>query len=372
MRVGIDLTPLRGRRTGVGHYVWFLLKHLATEDIELQGFSSGIGGPVTDFPAALSRYRHLPIPTRALYKLWGHTARPKIDRLLPGIDVYHATNYFLPPVATAKRIVTFHDLAFLRHPEWASPKIVGPFSGHVRRHAAEADRIIACSQATRNDAMELLGVPESRIQVIYEAVDPAFQPWPHEEAAAWLREQYGLEPPFMLFVGTLEPRKNILNLLRAFHTLGDLPHRLVLIGGAGWYGEELERVLADLQLGDRLVRIGYVPQHSDLAAFYGLADVFAFPSFYEGFGLPLLEAFTCGCPAVTSRVSSLPEVAGDAGVYVDPQDPADIARGLREVIEDASLRQTLVTAAHGQVQRFSWNETARQTLAAYREVTGCM
>jgi glycosyltransferase involved in cell wall biosynthesis len=371
MRVGIDLTPLRGRRTGVGHYVWFLLKHLAAEEVELRGFSSGLGGPVVEFPAAVAAYHHLRVPTRVLYKLWDWSGRPRVDRLLDGLDVYHATNYFLPPVASAKRVVTFHDLAFLRHPEWASPKIVGPFSNHVQRHAGEADRILACSQATKADAVELLGVDPAKVQVVYEAVDPAFRPWPRAEAERFLRETYGLAPPFVLFVGTLEPRKNVIGLLRAFATLRDLPHRLVLVGGAGWYGAELERAISELALGDRLLRIGYVPKHADLAAFYGLAEVFAFPSFYEGFGLPILEAFTCGCPAVTCRNSSLPEVAGAGAVYVDPHDFEDIARGLREVLEDRSRREALATAAQEQVQGFSWTDTARQTLAAYREVTGC-
>lgn len=376
MRVGIDVSPLTCARTGVGHYVHYLLKHLllASDGCAFRAFSSGWGGiDLGGLPeSGFESHRHLPLPTRALYQLWKATGRPRVDALLGGVDVFHATNYFLPPVRTARRVLSIYDLAFLKVPHLCSPKIVGPFARNVPRFAREADAILTCSEATKRDLVELLDLPFEKITVAYGAVDDGFAPVPRDQAAKELEESHGLRGPFVLFVSTLEPRKNIEGLLRAFAAIKDeLPHQLVLVGAAGWGLDKLPGLLAELGLEKRVTRVGYVPGHQDLARFYGAADAFVFPSLYEGFGLPVVEAMTCGCPVITSDRSSLPEVAGDAAEYVNPDDPGAIAEAMRRVLGDTDRRAGMCDRGLAQAKRFHWQECAQTTLDVYRRAAGC-
>jgi glycosyltransferase involved in cell wall biosynthesis len=314
-------------------------------------------------------HRHLPLPTRALYKIWSWTGRPRVDRFLGGVDIFHATNYFLPPVQKARRVVTFHDLAFLRNPEWCSPKIVGPFSRGMKRFAAEADAIIACSAATARDSVELLGADPARIHVVHEAVDEHFVPISRPTAVDFLVKHYDLQQPFLLFVSTLEPRKNIAALLEAFALVkDDIPHNLVLVGSTGWCMSGLDEQTQKLDLETRVRRIGYVERHTDLANFYSAADAFLFPSLYEGFGLPVLEAMTCGCPVITSDVAALPEVGGDAAHYVNPEDIDGLATAIRTVLLNERLRTMMSEKGILQAGTFSWRRCAQETLDVYRSL----
>ncbi len=371
MRVGIDVSPLTLARTGVGQYTHALLRQLLRlgDGTEFRGLSSGLGAMDAAALEGLAAHRHVRVPTRALYQAWSCLRWPKADRLIGGVDVYHATNYFLPPTSTARRVVTIYDLAFLRVPALCSPKIVGPFSRGVRRFAREADAILVCSEATRRDVVELLEVPEQKTAVAHGAVDEDFVPVPRDEAARILAGRYGIETPFLLFVSTIEPRKNVPGLLRAFARVSDeFPHQLVLIGGTGWNSEDVDPLIAELGIASRVRRMGYLPNRRDLPLFYSAADCFVFPSFYEGFGLPVLEAMTCGCPVVTSKRSSLPEVAGDAAAYADPEDVESIAGAVRAVLADASRRDAMRVQGLSQAQRFSWEHCARVTMEMYRRL----
>lgn len=369
MHVGFDITPLAGQRTGVGNYCHYLLKGLLRlAEGEITGFSASLAPPCLNGFESLP-VRRLTVPTRGLYKSWEWFRRPRIDTLMPGIDVYHATNYFLPPARKARRVVTFHDLAFVKRPDLCSPKISGLFARLSGRFAGEADAVIACSESTRNDAIELLGAEPGKVVVAYEAVDEDFKPVERAEAAGLLEKRHHIKQPYLLFVGTLEPRKNLPALIEAFAGLAkDIPHTLVLAGGAGWGSAPVFGAIEKFGLNERVICTGFVSPHSDLALFYSAADAFVFPSLYEGFGLPLLEAMACGCPIAAANTSSVPEVAGPAALYFDPADPADIAGAVWKVLEDVSLRYSLV--AHGLVQaaKFSWENCARATLDVYRRV----
>jgi glycosyltransferase involved in cell wall biosynthesis len=360
LRIGYDATPLGGRHTGVGNYTGAVLQALLAEDVEVCCLSSGRARPdLSNYPVAM--HRHLPLPTRAMYLLWQWTGRPRADLLLDDVDVYHATNYFLPPVASARTVLTIYDLAFLKHPEWCSPKIVGPFSRGVVKHAHRADAILTCSEATRMDIVDLLGVSVERVHVAYGAVDPALGAAHHAGSRL-------IEGPYILFVSTLEPRKNIEGMLRAFALAAkDIPHTLVLAGGVGWGMEGLGALIESLGIAPRVKRMGYVDD-ADMHGLYAEADVFFFPSHYEGFGLPVLEAMACGCPVITSRTSSLPEVGGEAAHYVDPNDIDAMAEALRQVLGDASLRETMGARGEKQAAKFSWKDAAARTLAVYRSL----
>lgn len=371
MRIGIDITPLAGPRTGVGHFCASLLNHLLRmndPDFSFRGLSSGLHKPMLNGPTEKLVHRHLPLPTRSLYWAWTAFQAPKVDRLLGGVDVYHATNYFLPPTKSARRIVTVYDVAFLIEPAWCSPKVVGPFAAGLKRFVADADAVLTCSAATKHDLVRMAGISEDKVTVTPGAVDTDFAPAPKEDAIALLAERHGLTSPFLLFVGTLEPRKNIPAAIRAFASVADrIPHHLVLVGPEGWGATAVFDAIDRHRVRARVHHVGYVPRE-DLPLFYSAADAFVFPSLYEGFGLPVLEAMACGCPVVASNRASLPEVAGDAALLVDPEQPDALAQAIERILSDLSFREMLIARGHARVRQFSWAHCAETTLAAYRSL----
>ena len=369
MQIIIDATPLTQHRSGVGYFLYCQLQAAQRigADWTWRYLASGLRPPVLDGLDGFAGGRYLPLPTRVLYTLWDTLRVPHADSLAGGGGIFHATNYFLPPVRHAKRVLTIYDLAFLRSPAWCSPKIVGPFSRNVPRFAREADAIVTCSEASRQDIVELIGVPPEKVTVCYGAADAALAPLPREAAHKAVAATYDLRPPYILFVSTREPRKNIVGLLRAFRRVARLvPHRLVFVGGAGWGLPPVEKMAADLGIADRVTVLGYVPTHEALAALYSAADLFVLPSWYEGFGLPVLEAMTCGCPVVTSPVASLPEVAGDAAQYADPGEPEAIAAAMLAVLGNSALRARMSEAGRIQARKFTWEASARALLDVYR------
>lgn len=371
MRIGIDLSSLTPRRTGVGSFTYYLTKHLLdlSFDGSLLGFSSGLHD--IDLGALKDRLpqRHVHFPTRGLYKLWEWTGRPRVDALLGGVNIFHATNYFLPPVQAAKRVLTIYDLAFLKNPAWGSPKIVGPFSSTLRRFARQADAIVTCSHATKLDIVELLYTEAEKITVTYGAVDDTFKPVTRPAAVDYLAREHDIRLPFLLYVGTLEPRKNIDGLLESFALIAhDFPHNLVLVGQTGWNMDYLESKIASLGLNNRIHRVGYLPLHSNLPNFYSAADLFFFPSFDEGFGLPVLEAMTCGCPVLCSDRGALPEVVGNAAQLVDPDDVSMMGTTLRMVLMNENVQKEMSRRGLRQAKRFTWRQCAEDTLAVYRKL----
>ncbi len=370
MRIGMDITPLTARRTGVGEYVLNVLLHiqpLLSKDDSIHGWSTGLHSPL-DLPAGTSS-RHIPLPTRAAYALWRRFPRPCVDNLLGGVDLFHATNYFLPPVAKARRILSIYDLAFLVEPRWASPKIVGPFSREVPDFARRADAIVTCSEHSREDIVRLCNVSPDKVHVACGAPDPIFVPQDRAAAKSRMRAILGWDTPFVLYAGTLEPRKNIETLLRAFAVVAkNHPHRLLLVGALGWNMDHLPHLIHQLGLTGRVSLPGYLPSRQDLAAAYSAADLFVLPSHYEGFGLTLAEALACGCPAIASDASSLPEVGGDAVRYFSPQDDAELAHLMNDLLARPDLRLAMSHQGCEQAARFSWDDTARRILALYRSL----
>jgi glycosyltransferase involved in cell wall biosynthesis len=367
MRIGIEITPLTAAPTGVGYYVRHLLEALLSQQNspEYVGFASGLHPP--NLSGLLLKYRCLPIPTRLLYKCWEHTGLPCVDKFLGGVDVYHAVNYVLPPVKKAKRILSIHDLCFLRHPEWASPKIVGPFQRTIRKHAHEADKVIACSESTKKEIVALLELPADRIRVIYDAADALFQPVEPELAQKQTADALNITFPYMLFVGTREPRKNLGGLLKAF-SKANIPHHLVIAGGSGWNSSELQEQVTRLNLEDKVHFTGYIHDRTLFPALYSAATAFVFPSWYEGFGLPVLEAMACGCPVIASNATSMPEVGGDAVLYAIPEDTDAWTKTLEQVSGDDGLRESMGQKGLEQANRFSWQRCAEETFDCYRSV----
>jgi glycosyltransferase involved in cell wall biosynthesis len=269
----------------------------------------------------------------------------------------------------AKRVVTFHDVTFFRMPERYPPARRLYFRTMTRLSARVADAIIVPSTTVRDDTAAVLSAPMKKLHVVYEAAAARYRPIPADEAGSVAR-RYGIEGPYVLSVGSLEPGKNRARLIRAVRDARDAGVDVTLaVAGQPAWRHEAEHDLADqVGIGDRVRWLGYVPP-DDLPALYSGAAVFAFPSLYEGFGLPVLEAMACGTPVLTSDVSATAEVAGDAALLVNPRSVTAISEGLRRLLEDDALRAQLRARGLARAAEFSWRRAAEETYAVYRSVT---
>jgi glycosyltransferase involved in cell wall biosynthesis len=285
------------------------------------------------------------------------------------LDLYHSPDFVLPPVGDIPTVLTVHDLSFLRMPQFFVPAFRTYLETAVSRAVRRADHILADSESTRRDLAELLEAPAGKVSVLYPGVEERFRAVEDREALAHVRDRYGLPERFVLGVGTLQPRKNFEGLVAAFGHLLGVEHSLagvglVIAGGKGWLAEDLTALAARYGVGDRVVTVGFVNDH-DLPALYTLAAVFAFPSWYEGFGLPVLEAMACGTPVVSADNSSLPEVVGDAGLLVDAASTEELAHALGVLLLDEKRRTQLIEAGHRQASRFTWRHAAQQLVEIY-------
>jgi glycosyltransferase involved in cell wall biosynthesis len=287
------------------------------------------------------------------------------------IDLFHATNYVLPRAPDVPFVVTVHDLTLLRYPELGTPALRRLVES-TRKSAREARYVIADSAATRRDVIELLGVAEEKVRAIPLGCDADFVPGDIEAARQHVAAHFAIDRPYVLHVGTIEPRKNLERLVTAFaraRRAHQWPHLLVLAGAPGWGVEPVRGRVAAEGLED-VVRFTGAVSRQDLVALYRAADLFAYPSLYEGFGLPALEAMACGTPVLASDVASLPEVVGDAALTVDPRDDEALASQLARGLTDRGLRDRLRGAGRAQAGKFTWERCAAETLSVYDAALG--
>ena len=323
-----------------------------------------------DYPGSDIRVHAFP-PPKIQRWIWGKFDIPAIETYLGDIDLFHATSFIMPPLKRAKGVLTIYDLTFKIFPEYHA-KGMQAFTRDIQRYVDRSDCIIAISEHTKRDVMEYLGIPEERIRVTLLAADEQYRVIDEPEAIKAVVGTYGIDREYILYTGTLEPRKNIVSLVRAFDVLkkeSGIPHRLVIAGKKGWLFDNIFSTVEDLGLLDEVIFTGYVPEE-DLPYLYNGASLFAYPSKYEGFGLPPLEAMACGCPVVSSNTSSLPEVVGNAGLMVDPERTTDLAEAMLKALSDSSLRGSMRSRGIERAAMFSWKRCARETLDVYRHVTG--
>jgi len=362
MRIAIDATSIPPRPAGAGTYIYNLVLALGEVDQENDYFIFARRGA---FPEGLAPNLHLiplGLPTRPLRLAWEQSLLPLYLRRLR-VDLLHSPHHTLPWLAGGvKRVVTFHDVTFFLLPG-RYPPLRGLYFRLVSRLSARlADAIIAVSHRVKEDIVRVLRVPEGRVHVVPEA--PGLRPDDEESSPP-------LPHPYILSVGTLEPGKNHRALLRAFSRLKGkgLAHKLVIVGQRGWMYEGLPRLVAALGLEGDVLFPGYLPRE-ELARYYRGAALFVFPSLYEGFGLPPLEAMAFGLPVVASAAGALPEVLGDGALLVDPKDDEALAAAMERALTDEGLRRELKRRGLARARRFSWQETARRTIAIYRAVLG--
>jgi len=374
MRIGIDGSSILPRRTGIGHYTAHLLRHLARLDSQNEYvvfLNSLRQRPPRESWMAQKNFavRRRRIPGPALLFAWRWFNRPAIERFVGGVDVFHSPASYVPPQRRGARVTTVHDLYFMRDPE-ACEMLGGRYLlATLPRRVKEMDRVIADSRSTRDDLIELLGVPAERIAVVYPGVESDFRRVEERERVAEVRARYGLPERYVLFVGTIEPRKNVERLIEAYSIVrGERPDApaLAIVGGRGRNAGRANRAVETFGLSESVVFTDYVG-HADLPALYSGADLFVLPSLYEGFGLPVLEAMACGVMVVAGDTTALPELVGDRGVLVDPMRPSQIAAGIARGLSDAAFRAECVRRGLAFAREMTWERCARQTLAVYEE-----
>ncbi len=366
MRIGIDARILGYRRAGIGTYTQRLVEQLAHLEKN------------DEFLILHSRRDHDTLVTQSNFQrqmLWTPSHHRFEQWALPvetfalGLDVLHTPDFIPPFYRNYRSIITVHDLAFLRFPRFVTEESAHHY-GQIDRAVRRTDHIVAVSESTKADLVTMLGAPERKITVIHEAADPSYRPMTDQTAIMPIRRKYELaERPYIIFVSTIEPRKNLPTLLRAMRQLiDDYPAMsdvvLAVAGEKGWLFEEVFALHHELHLEKNVRFIGRVPQE-ELPALFNGAMLHVHPSFYEGFGLTPLEAMACGTPTIVSDVSSLPEVVGDAGILVPPDSVEGWADAIYRLLDDTALRLVLRDKGLRRAALFSWEKAARQHLDVY-------
>ncbi|MDD3245398.1 MAG: glycosyltransferase family 1 protein [Methanosarcina sp.] len=370
MEIGIISATLRhNHRTGVPNYVFNLIEGLnriksKKDNFYLVNYEHNI--LFSDLHEIICKN---PLNNISQMYLWYCYMVLNINSQNCNIDLIH-NPFQIPTYFKFKKqryIITIHDLTPILFSKTHSLKRSLVYKLLLPKTLKTADKIIADSNSTKDDLVNYFNLPENKIKVIYLAADNKFNILKDTEIQS-IKHKYNLNLPFVLYVGTLEPRKNIVTLLKAFSKLKEkVHHKLVIVGNKGWKFKEIFETVDKLDLQNYIIFTGYV-QDADLPALYNAADLFVYPSLYEGFGLPPLEAMACGCPVITSNTSSLPEVVGDAGIMVDPYDIDGLADSMYKVLTDEGLRINMSKKGLDRAKMFSWEKCAKETFKVYEEV----
>ena len=379
--VGVDAFPFTERKTGVGWYEWNLLMALDHQangiayNLYAHTFLAPADPPAPDLPGRRClrmRAHHLPadlaLPIGLTLKFLRTIVEPVL-RVLDHNDVIWAPNFFMPgsqlPFGRAM-VATVHDLAFASMPETVAPETLRLLRRHLPTTLFRADHLIAVSDASAGDLRELLLANPRRIHTIHEGLDPGFP-----DLKPLATERCTIPDRYLLFVSTLEPRKNVIGVLKAFQLVAEWGYEghLLLVGRWGWRTDAIKSELDASSVRDRIIHLDYV-ERSRLPSLYRGCDALLFPSWLEGFGLPIVEAMACGAPVVTSGRSAMPEVAGSAAIYIDPASPHNIASAVNALVGDPQLRERLVALGAARASEFSWERAAAATAETLLQAAG--
>jgi len=379
MKIGIEIAPLIwGKKAGIGWYAYNLLKNLKKIDKEnfyiLFGSSIGeyrkkIKSLKKEFECENIKINMKFLPGRIhnyLFQIF-----IPVEFLYGNFDLIHTLHPFSPITLKAKYIATIHDLTPLISNEWFLKEDSRKFKFIIKKTTERADKIIADSNSTKKDIIEFFNYPKENIEVVYLASDEIYKPVENKEEIEETRKKYGISKKYILFVGTIEPRKNLIRLLSVFEKLKNKfkEYQLVIVGQVGWMSEKFFEKLKNLpeNVKKDIILTGYIPK-KDMVYLYNGCELFIYPSLYEGFGIPVLEAMSCGVPVITSNTSSLPEVGGDACIYVNPSDEEDILYKIEKVLNSEELKKEMREKGLERAKLFSWKKTAENTLKVYKNI----
>lgn len=373
MKIAINTLSLNRTKAGMGNYIKNLVNVLSEIDKDNTYFVLVSERNKDFFRIRQKNFKIInlgKIVTMDLPRLfWEQISLPRFLKK-NRIDVLHSPGFVMPIMSKAKNVLTMADMTFFTHPEAHTLAKRAYFWMFMPISIKKADKIISISENTKKDILDHVKVDKKKIRTVHLAADRSFKELNKDKCRKEIKERYDVGSPFILFIGMIEPRKNLERLITAFSELKkkeNMQHKLVIVGKKGWKFDSIFKTIKKERLEQEIIFTGYVPDE-DLAKFYNAADFFVYPSLYEGFGLPVLEAMACGCPVITSNVSSMPEVAGDAGLLINPESVKDIADAIKKVINDKELQKKMRKQGIKQSSRFSWKKTAEKTLRIYEEV----
>jgi len=371
MRIGIDATALPEQPVGAGNYIIQLVTAYAKMDLDFEFlvYVQKNKRDLFDIPNNENlRWEIVSDKSPMKRLIWEQTTFPRLVQR-SDLALLHSLHYTQPVRLGCRSVVTIHDMTFFLFPDLhtRSKRMFFPFA--IRSSVRRADALIAISESTRQDSIRLLGVSPQKIFTTQLGITEEFRVVTDNVLLSKVLQQYDLPEAFVLYVGLVEPRKNIPFLIRAYKSLVDegIKHNLVIVGRIGWMYQEVFKQIEELGLEDRVQFTGYMPQ-DDLPMVYNLASLFVYPTKYEGFGLPALEAMACGTPVVTTAISSLPEIVGDAGMLIPPGDEQALAGAMAKVLSDSTLYNQLRTRGLQRSEHFTWERTAQGTLKVYQQV----
>lgn len=385
MKIAINVTPLNvTKRTGIQNYFFNLCKNLPLVDqkneyiffahsyrhykslkLTIEEFG------INNFKNTSARISRIPVPILSL--MWKNINILSDKYFIRGADIFHTSEKLNPPLKNAKLIMTIFDITPIKFKAYHKENKIKSYMNDLLQVLQKTDMVIAISQCTKNDILEYFEnvIIEDKIRVVPLAADKQYRQMYDENLINEIKISYKIYKPYILFVGTLEPRKNIINLIRAYNILPTSLKRnyqLVICGKKGWYYEEIFRTVSELNLEGNVIFTGYVPD-KDIPLLMSGAEIFVYPTFYEGFGLPPLEAMSCGTPVISSNVSSIPEVVGDAGILINPNDTEELSNAIMRILNDENLKRQLISRGLQQAKKFSWEKTAKETLDVYNKIS---
>ncbi len=386
MKVAIDISPVDSKPSGVGLYVCNLIDALMSleqadsveltlnDQLRIKDYikgTSNVSNRLRDY-----RKKTFPLPVKAsnyLIDYFPSLLSVLTEGLLSKADILHGTNYTVYPSQSSKTVISIYDLGFLRYPEYVDPIVEKQYGNRLKKCMDWTDAVLTISESSKQDIIQYLDFPSEKIFVTplanrYDSSE--LEKVDCKDLRLLASCDFDLSKPFLLFVSTIEPRKNIITIIKSFNYLKKqfrIEHDLVLIGRKGWKYESIFNEINSSQWSDNIYHLDYVSDEI-LSVFYKEADVFVYPSHYEGFGLPVLEAMSFGLPVVSSNTSSIPEVVGDAAILIDPDNCMELAEAIFQVISDDQLQMALIEKGKKQAQEFSWEKTAKKTLEAYKKV----
>ncbi|MBN3960647.1 glycosyltransferase family 1 protein [Nostoc sp. NMS8] len=384
LKIVVDATPMDSKPSGVGFYVANLICALDVlqkeENFQLgvvyqPGLKNWLSGDFS-FPESFkdsSQQYLLPLPVRISDLLLALAFRPSLsyfEKYFGFPDILHGTNYSVYPCKNSLKVMNIYDLTFIRYPQYIN-SVVKTYTEKIKRCLQWTDLVLTISESSKKDIIEYLEIDPKKVYITPLA-SRYYPNYLSEEIAQNLEKQtnYDFSKPYLLFVSTIEPRKNINTIITAFNFLKGkykIEHQLILIGKKGWKYEPIFAAIENSPWANQIHHLNYLSNEL-VALFYSKADVFVYPSHYEGFGLPVLEAMTLGAPVISSNTSSIPEVTGDAAILVDPNNPIQLGEAILKVISDSQLRQELINKGKARAKLFSWERTAKETLNAYRTI----